>query len=777
MLLARPRWFPFLLVSLLGGCPSAMEVPDSGGLDGSSSDGGAPQDGASVCGNGEVGRSEECDDGNLLADDGCAPDCTLECGDGRVSGAEDCDIGLLVGAPGSCPTSCDDGDLCTTDVLSGSDCSTTCSNTEIAMAANGDGCCPTGATLATDDDCAARCGDGVLSAGELCETGIPSGAGSCPTSCDDGEVCTADALVGAGTCAASCTATPITTAASGDGCCPPGGTTATDSDCSARCGDGVVQSGESCDTAITTGPGRCPTACDDGLACTADVLTGSGSCSAACASSPITTPRNGDGCCPSAATVATDSDCAARCGDGVVSAPESCDTLGPNLAGATCMSRGFSAGTLACNACAFDESRCTTCGNDLREGAEVCDGTDLGAATCVSAGFRSGTLGCDGGCGALDTHLCSLGEVPSAGQIVITEIMPDPATIADTDGEWFEVTNTASIPLELRGCVFSDNQTVPSAFTVSSSLVIPPGGYATFARSTLAGFTATYIYPAWTLVNGDDEVRLTCAGNLIDSVRYTTPAAWRFATGRSMGLSPSVINATANDIAANWCPGIGVYEASGPNRGTPGVANPACEICNNGVDDDGDGTSDCLDSDCTSNPVCVVVTPGLLFSEYVEGSADNKALEIWNNTASARNLTGCGVRLYANGNSVATATYNFTATLAAGDVFVLCNALSTTLPTAACDATSGVTNFNGDDAIELFCGTSTVDVIGQIGASPPGASGGWSGSGVSTLNSTLRPTCPGTPDPIGSDAFNPSVRWRSFPVDTFGGLGAGSCAP
>jgi cysteine-rich repeat protein len=813
-----------------------------------------PRDGASVCGNGELGSSEECDDGNLLPDDGCAPDCTLECGDGRVSGAEDCDVGLPEGTPGACPTTCDDGEVCTADLLSGSDCDVTCSNTAItepadgdlccpsgadaasdddcagscgdglrtgdeacdtgiavgnpgacldscddgvactmdvlagaatcaaactyspiSTAANGDGCCPSGATIGSDDDCAPACGDGVLSSGELCDTSLLSGVGRCPTSCDDGLACTADALVDAGTCAARCTTSPITAPANGDGCCPSGATTATDSDCSPACGDGVVQSGERCDTAITSGPGRCPTACDDGMACTSDVLTGSGTCAAMCTSSPITALVSGDGCCPSGGTIATDGDCAARCGDGVVSAPESCDTS--NLAGATCVSRGFTAGTLACSACAFDASGCTTCGNGVREGAEVCDGSDVGAASCVSSGFRSGTLGCGASCGALDTSLCSLGAVPTAGQIVITEIMPDPATIPDADGEWFEVTNTASIPLELRGCVFSDNQTVPTAFTVGTSLIIPPGGYATFARSVLAGFAATYLYPAWPLINGDDEVRLTCAGNLIDSVLYTTPAAWRFASGRSTSLSPSVTNATANDTAANWCPGVGVYEATGPNRGTPGVANPACEICNNGADDDGDGSSDCGDSDCASNPACVVATPGLLFSEYVEGSADNKALEVWNNTGTARNLTGCGVRLYANGNSVATATYTFNTTLAAGDVFVLCNGLSTTLPTAVCDATSGVTNFNGDDAIELFCGETTMDVIGQIGGSPPGGSGGWTSSGVSTLNATLRPICPGNPDTNGSDAFSPSARWRSFPVDTFSGLGTGSCAP
>jgi len=47
----------------------------------------------------------------------------------------------------------------------------------------------------------------------------------------------------------------------------------------------------------------------------------------------------------------------ARCGDGIVGAAEQCD--GTALAGATCGSRGFELGTLACKAdCTFDESGC-----------------------------------------------------------------------------------------------------------------------------------------------------------------------------------------------------------------------------------------------------------------------------------------------------------------------------------------------------------------------------------------------------------------------------------
>jgi hypothetical protein len=40
---------------------------------------------------------------------------------------------------------------------------------------------------------------------------------------------------------------------------------------------------------------------------------------------------------------------------------------------------------------------------------------------------------------------------------------------------------------------------------------------------------------------------------------------------------------------------------------TPGAANLAGEVCNDGVDDDGDGQADCADADCAADPSCVEV--------------------------------------------------------------------------------------------------------------------------------------------------------------------------
>lgn len=107
------------------------------------------------------------------------------------------------------PASCDDGIACTDDSVDGTGCAATCVHVPITAAADGDGCCPAGATSDVDNDCSVTCGNGTVESNETCDTAIASGQGACPTSCDDQMACTMDTLVSAGTCAAACSYTAI----------------------------------------------------------------------------------------------------------------------------------------------------------------------------------------------------------------------------------------------------------------------------------------------------------------------------------------------------------------------------------------------------------------------------------------------------------------------------------------------------------------------------------------------------------------------------------------
>jgi len=164
----------------------------------------------------------------------------------------------------------------------------------------------------------------------------------------------------------------------------------------------------------------------------------------------------------------------------------------------------------------------------------------------------------------------------------------------------------------------------------------------------------------------------------------------------------------------------------------------------------------------------------LFFSEYVEGSSNNKALEIYNSTGAAINLAAEGyvVQMYFNGNTTPT-TFNLTGTVANGGVFVFAqsNASATILTQA--DQTSGAAFFNGDDAIALRKGGtsgSIVDVIGQISVDPGTE---WGTGLTSTADNTLRRKSSITMgDTNPDDVFDPSVQWQGFAPDTFDGLGS-----
>jgi uncharacterized protein len=165
------------------------------------------------------------------------------------------------------------------------------------------------------------------------------------------------------------------------------------------------------------------------------------------------------------------------------------------------------------------------------------------------------------------------------------------------------------------------------------------------------------------------------------------------------------------------------------------------------------------------------VSSELFFSEYVEGTSNNKALEIFNGTGAPVNLaTGLyAITMHFNGNPDAGLTINLSGTIQPGDVYVVAHSSAAPAILAQADRTSSAGWFNGDDAVALRRGVSFVDVIGQVG-SDPGTE--WGTGLASTADNTLRRKSGiEAGDTNGSDAFDPAVQWDGFATDTFNGLG------
>ncbi|MCX7557308.1 lamin tail domain-containing protein [Xanthomonadaceae bacterium JHOS43] len=186
------------------------------------------------------------------------------------------------------------------------------------------------------------------------------------------------------------------------------------------------------------------------------------------------------------------------------------------------------------------------------------------------------------------------------------------------------------------------------------------------------------------------------------------------------------------------------------------------------------------DISVTGDPLASSGPADLLFSEYIEGASNNKALEIFNGTGAGVDLAAGQYRLelYQNGSATVSQSVALTGTIADGDVLVVCHASAATNILSACDLpNSTVIAHNGDDAFVLRKNSTAagvgdvVDSFGDVGTDP-GTS--WGTGDYTTHDHTLRrkpEVCEG--DTVINDGFaDPSIEWISYPIGTHDGLGS-----
>ena len=180
---------------------------------------------------------------------------------------------------------------------------------------------------------------------------------------------------------------------------------------------------------------------------------------------------------------------------------------------------------------------------------------------------------------------------------------------------------------------------------------------------------------------------------------------------------------------------------------------------------------------CATDTLCTTTySPSscgdLFFSEYAEGSSNNKYFEIYNPTAGSINLSDYEVHLFSNGGTTASQVLDFPSgtILASGDVYVVSNSSSDTSILAFADTSSTTTYFNGNDALALLKNTDTLDILGEVGVSSY-----WTvGSGSMSNNTLVRKS---NIDMGTTDWTQSSSQWDVYPSNTwtYGGTHSSNC--
>ena len=152
--------------------------------------------------------------------------------------------------------------------------------------------------------------------------------------------------------------------------------------------------------------------------------------------------------------------------------------------------------------------------------------------------------------------------------IVISEVMQNPAAVSDSYGEWFEIINLDSIVIDLNGWMIRDEGN--DTHIINTSVEIQPGEYIVLGRnsdeSLNGGYVSDYMYSSFALANTNDEIIILDQDEkIVDGVSYGN--TFPFSSGVSMYLKDI---SSESSIDTNWAASSITYGDG--DMGTPGRA-------------------------------------------------------------------------------------------------------------------------------------------------------------------------------------------------------------
>ncbi|MFA5443275.1 MAG: endonuclease [Bacilli bacterium] len=303
-------------------------------------------------------------------------------------------------------------------------------------------------------------------------------------------------------------------------------------------------------------------------------------------------------------------------------------------------------------------------------------------------------------------------------------------TVSYTESSVTKTTSVTGITVNAAAATLSSIAVsgTPTKTTYFDGESFNPAGItvtATYSDSSTANVTSSCTYTPNPLTQGTSSVTvsytegttktatvsgLTVNANNVESISIKTPASNTIftlgSTFSSDGLEITITysNLSTQDLTTG-------FVVSGVDTSSLGVQTATITYV---------GQTTSYNVTVTNNGASVAGGSGgfatdLFISEYIEGASYNKAIEIYNGTGASVNLSGYSLKLYSNGSKTVSQSLTLSGTLTNNDVHVLAHDSAAADILAVTDTTNQtVINFNGDDSVALFNGTTLIDLFGDI---------------------------------------------------------------
>ena len=182
-------------------------------------------------------------------------------------------------------------------------------------------------------------------------------------------------------------------------------------------------------------------------------------------------------------------------------------------------------------------------------------------------------------------EIADLPHIPTPGAIgygdlLVTEIMYNPTSLSDTEGEWFELYNNSDQIIDLQYLILGRDDA--NRHTILDPIELLPGAFLVLERTDTATIaTSTYTFGSDLLLPNTGAVLSifnvgteTDPGALIFSVDYGG-ANFPDGSGASISLNPDNFSAAEAILGTSWCVSTSAYYTG--DLGTPGAVNDACQ--------------------------------------------------------------------------------------------------------------------------------------------------------------------------------------------------------